>query len=152
MCLKPNDFFSGQFPILSWSLPPTFQSTTNVYPPLSIPLTKLPPPLSSCVGTILGLIDWSTDRQHSKQQPQILKVCITEVQCTLQRGELAVCTNNGTRGQSIARIKLPDIAKTQASFNSLFYITKYIQIIITISKQVPNKIIKFTKFQYQKYS
>ena len=32
---------------------------------------------------------------------------VTEVQCTLQRGELAVCTNNGTSGQSIARLKLP---------------------------------------------
>ena len=45
-------------------------------------------------------------------------VSVTEVQCTLQRGELAVCTNNGTRGQSIVRLKLPvDIAKAQASFN-----------------------------------
>jgi len=41
----------------------------------------------------------------------------------LRKGELTVCTNNGTRGQSIARLKLPvDIAKTQASFNNLFYI------------------------------
>ena len=38
-----------------------------------------------------------------------------------KREELAVCTNNETRGQSIARLKLPvDIAKTQTSFNNLF--------------------------------
>jgi hypothetical protein len=37
--------------------------------------------------------------------------CVTEVQCTLQRGELALCTNNRIRGQSITRLKLPvDIA------------------------------------------
>ena len=37
--------------------------------------------------------------------------CVTEVQCTLQRGEIALCTNNRIRGQSIARLKLPvDIA------------------------------------------
>ena len=37
--------------------------------------------------------------------------CVTEVQCTLQRGELALCTNNRIRDQSIARLKLPvDIA------------------------------------------
>jgi hypothetical protein len=56
-----------------------------------------------------------------------------------KRGINSVCINNGTRGQCIARLKLPvDIAKMQASFNYLFYIANIFQIIITISKQVPN--------------
>ena len=84
--------------------------------------------------------------------PTVSTISVTEVHCMLQRGELAVCTINGTRGQSIARLKLPvDIAKTQASFNNLFHITKYIQIIITISKQVPNKNNKVYKVQILKY-
>jgi hypothetical protein len=44
-----------------------------------------------------------------------------------------VCTNNGTRGESIARLELHvDIAKTQASFNNLFYITNILKIIILV--------------------
>jgi hypothetical protein len=35
-----------------------------------------------------------------------LHVSVTKVQCTLQKEELDVYTNNGTRGQSIARLKL----------------------------------------------
>jgi hypothetical protein len=52
--------------------------------------------------------------------------CVTEVQCTLQRGELALCTNNRIRGQSIARLKLPvDIAlkrKQVLVFDILIYL------------------------------
>ena len=68
------------------------------------------------------------------------KVLVIKAQCMLRKGELTlVCINNGTRGQCIARLKLPvDIAKMQASFNYLFYIANIFQIIITISKQVPN--------------
>ena len=51
-----------------------------------------------------------------------------------------VCTTNGTRGQSIIRLKLPvDIAKTQACFNNLICLTSIFQIIITTLNQVPNK-------------
>ena len=66
---------------------------------------------------------------------------VMEVQYTLRkRGTNSVCTNNGTRGQSIARLKLPvDMAETQAPFNNLSYITNIFQILITISKQIPNK-------------
>jgi hypothetical protein len=49
------------------------------------------------------------EQKICKQFTQIntLERTVTEVQCTLRRGELVVCTNNGTRGHSIARLKLP---------------------------------------------
>jgi hypothetical protein len=48
--------------------------------------------------------------------------CVTEVQCTLQRGELALCTNNRIRGQSIARLKLPvDIALKRKQVLAIYF-------------------------------
>jgi hypothetical protein len=67
---------------------------------------------------------------------------VNELQCFMLRknGTNSLCTTNGTRGQSIIRLKLPvDIAKTQAGFNNLICLTSIFQIIITTLNQVPNK-------------